>query len=245
MILLLAGTGEARSLAARMAQAGLAAKASFAGALTTIETMPLPTRIGGFGGETCFGRYLEEQGVTAVIDATHPFAEKISARSFRICHGAGIPYLRLQRPEWTAQPEDNWTSVQAQKELSNLIPSKARIFLSVGRKEIGLYHSLFTRPVVMRSIDPPLNLPAAWRSVLGKPPFTIAQEVSLLREQRIDWLVTKNAGGPVSVNKLVAARMLGLNVAMISRPPLPNGITVVETADEAFAWAQSKMKAQP
>lgn len=237
MILLLAGTAEARDLARRLAKAGVQAEASVAGAVSEIEAMPLPTRVGGFGGEDGFLRYLDEAKPTGVIDATHPFAARITDRTARSCAERGLPYLRLNRPAWEAGDGDNWNSVPDAEALPDLIPEGASIFLSVGRKELSRYTSLTGRKVVIRSIDPPDALPDGWISTLGKPPFPLQEEVALFQQHKIDWLVTKNAGGASSATKLIAARHLNLPVAMIARPPLPPGIETVATAEEALIWA--------
>ncbi|WP_407492869.1 cobalt-precorrin-6A reductase [Pseudooceanicola sp. MF1-13] len=237
MILLLAGTAEARDLARRLAKAGVDAQASVAGAVAQIDAMPLPSRVGGFGGDAGFAAYLDETQPTAIIDATHPFAARITDRTARICADRGIPYLRLDRPAWEPGEGDQWHDLPDPDALASLIPEGAAIFLSVGRKDLPRYAGLSGRKVVIRSIDPPGDLPDGWISVLGKPPFPLQEEVALFQDHAIDWLVTKNAGGASSATKLIAARHLKLPVAMIARPPLPNGIDTVATAEEALIWA--------
>lgn len=240
MILLLAGTQEARALASALAEAHIPAMVSLAGAVQRIEEMPLPTQIGGFGGAEGFVACLEREGIRAVIDATHPFAARITARTIAICQQRGLPYLRLDRPAWAREKGDLWHDVPSPEALNAVIPEKARVFLSVGRREISLYQGLGPRPVVMRSIDAPENMPAGWTHVSGKPPFAVADEIALFRAHRIDWLVTKNAGGALSRNKLIAARQMGMPVAMIRRPALPEGGDTCHTVDEALAWAQGQ-----
>ncbi|MEZ5715464.1 MAG: precorrin-6A/cobalt-precorrin-6A reductase [Paracoccaceae bacterium] len=90
-LLLLAGTGEARAIAAGLAEAGVEAVASLAGAVRAPRSLALPTRIGGFGGEAGFRRFLSEECIGAVLDATHPFAARISARTARFAPGWGRP----------------------------------------------------------------------------------------------------------------------------------------------------------
>lgn len=238
MILLLAGTAEARALAEALSGAGIAACASFAGAVAEIDRIALPHRVGGFGGEAGFRRYLSEEGITAVIDATHPFAAQITPRTARVCGDLGLPYLRLQRPAWQAGEGDRWTFVARPEDLPRVIPQGARVFLSVGRKELARYQGLEGREVVLRSIDPPGDLPDGWRCVQGRPPFPVEEEKALFALTGIEWVVTKNAGGASSMAKLVAARQLGLAVAMIERPPLPEGVDVAEDVETALHWAR-------
>ncbi|MGR3323340.1 MAG: cobalt-precorrin-6A reductase [Pseudooceanicola sp.] len=239
MILLLAGTAEGRELAARLAAEGIAATASFAGAVDRIGDVALPRRVGGFGGDDGFRRYLAEEGIGAVIDATHPFADRITGRTHAICAERGLPFCRLERPGWTPVPGDDWTRVAWPEDLPGIIPAGARIFLPVGRKEVHRYHGLVGRDVLLRSIDPPGELPEGWRAMTGRPPFPAGDEAALFSLTGIDWIVSRNAGGAASHGKIAAARKLGLKVAMIDRPGPPPGAHVVETVEAAMDWARA------
>ena len=73
------------------------------------------------------------------------------------------------------------------------------------------------------------------RFVLGRPPFSVEEEVAFFESEGIDWLVVKNAGGLRSRSKLDAARQLGLPVVMQKRPKRPN-VSVVWTVAECMAW---------
>ncbi|MEM7645018.1 MAG: precorrin-6A/cobalt-precorrin-6A reductase, partial [Pseudomonadota bacterium] len=95
-VLVLAGTAEARAVLARTS--GLAVRASLAGRTEAPVDLGVPTRIGGFGGEAGFRAALAE--VSAVLDATHPFAARMTERAVRVCREMGLPYLRLTRPGW-------------------------------------------------------------------------------------------------------------------------------------------------
>ena len=62
-------------------------------------------------------------GVTAVVDATHPFAETISAHAVDACAQAGLPLLRLARPGWTAQPGDDWRAAASLAGAAAMLPA--------------------------------------------------------------------------------------------------------------------------
>jgi len=236
-LLLLAGTSEARELARVLAASGVPAIASLAGATRAPKPIKLPLRTGGFGGEAGFRAYLLEAGITAVLDATHPFAHRISHRTARVCHEKSIPYCQFLRPEWAPGPGDRWTFVASEEEVAGHIPAGARVFLATGRQTLDRFANLSHAHVICRQIDAP-DRPfplARGRFLVGRPPFSTEDEIRLFQGLGIDWLVAKNAGGPASRAKLDAARRLGLNVAMIARPPQPDAPRVATLA-AALDW---------
>ncbi|WP_375255640.1 precorrin-6A/cobalt-precorrin-6A reductase, partial [Yoonia sp.] len=91
--------------------------------------------------------------------------------------------------------------------------------------------------VICRQIDPPdgpFPFPGG-RFLVGRPPFSVADEVALFSALSVDWLVVKNAGGAPSRTKLTAARELHIPVLMIARPAQGNWETV-STIDDALGW---------
>lgn len=241
MILLLAGTTEARILAGYMAEAGIKTVASLAGATRTPVAMAVETRVGGFGGDAGFEAYLDASGITAVIDATHPFAAKITARTARICAARGLPYLRYERPGWRSRPGDAWHEVADYAGLSAIIPVGAQVFLATGRQSLSQMAHLADRHLICRVIDPP-EVPFPYPNgafVVGRPPFSEGKELETLRALKPDWMVVKNAGGASGRAKLDAARRLGISVAMIARPAVPAGIERREQMLDALEWAEA------
>lgn len=240
MILLLAGTTEARGLASYLAEAGIKAVASLAGVTENPLAYPIETRSGGFGGEDGFRAYLKDAGITAVIDATHPFADQITARTARVCGALGLPYLRYERREWRSQPGDAWHEVADVAGLSALIPTGARVFLATGRQSLAIIGPhLPGRYLICRVIDTPAEafpFDGAW--CVGRPPFTGEEEAATFAALTPDWLVVKNAGGAAGRAKLDAARVLGLSVAMIARPKAPEGVERRELMLDALDWAE-------
>ena len=237
-LLLLGGTGEARQIAAGLQSQD--AVISLAGAPRNPDAQPLPTRIGGFGGEAGFLSYLQEAGITAVLDATHPYAQRITARTAAICHAQGVPYMQFLRPPWVAELGDNWTEIGAEKEAADHIPRRSIVFLGTGRQTLVRFANLQGCEVICRQIDPPTEpFPfAGGRYLVGRPPFSVEDELALFQDLGVDFLVVKNAGGTPSRTKLTAARQLGLPVLMIARPPQGDW-PVVETVEGALAWVNT------
>lgn len=222
-ILLLAGTTEARLLARALGERFPSARvtASFAGVVSDLPDLGVPTRIGGFGGAGGLGDYLEAEAVTVVIDATHPFAAQMSRNAASAAAAAGLPLIRLERPAWTPGEDDSWRPMATLEEAAQALPPGARAFLSVGRKEIGLFTHRTDLFGLARMIEPPAQpLPVHWQLVLSRPPQTADEEIALFKSHGITHLVTKNSGGGRSYAKIEAARRLGVPVLMVDRPVL-------------------------
>ena len=242
-LLILGGTGEALALAGRLAELPrLHAVSSLAGRTQSPIRPAGATRIGGFGGVDGLGRYLEEQRIDLVIDATHPFAAEISASAAEACNALGVAHLLLVREPWAAVADDRWIEVAAIEAAAAAIPGSARrVFLTVGRQELEAFARLRETHFLVRLIDPPsAALPLSICTVItGRGPFTAEAERALLLKHRIEALVTKNSGGDATYAKIAAARALGLPVIMVRRPPLPPGEQVA-TVDAAVAWVRAR-----
>lgn len=221
-ILVLGGTSDANGLAKELLKSGFDVVTSFAG---VTENPVLPAgeiRVGGFGGEDGLFDYLKAEGFAALADATHPFAAQISRHGFNAAERAGIPYLRLERAAWTPLPADNWINVPDTEAAVAALPHAARVMLTIGRKEIAPFLSREDLSGVARMIEKPIfDLPPNWALVLARPPFSVEAERELLAFHKITHLITKNAGGKLTVAKLMAARAQRIPVVMIERPQKP------------------------
>ncbi|WP_233492518.1 cobalt-precorrin-6A reductase [Blastococcus sp. TF02A-30] len=235
-VLVLGGTGEARRLATGLDAEGVDVLSSLAGRVADPALPPGGVRIGGFGGADGLVAWLRANPVRAVVDATHPFAAVMTASAARAAEVTGVPLLRLQRPGWRAQPGDDWRWVGSLEEAAEAVAGFARVFLTTGRSGLAAFAGL-TQEVLVRSVDPPEPpLPARTTVVLERGPFSVADELALLREHRVDVVVTKDSGGHLTEAKLTAARELGVPVVLVRRPPLPPGVPTVATVEEATAW---------
>lgn len=239
-LLVLAGTSDARSLLEGLQ--GNDVIASLAGVTRAPADLPAKTRKGGFGGADGFRGYLVENAIKGVVDATHPFASKMTHTAAMVCAELDLPHVILQRPEWVASAGDDWYFVDNVAETAAIIPMGATVFLGTGRQTLAEFSCLEGRKLLARVIDPPRKPVLAEFTgdfLIGTPPFSISEEMALFREKAIEWLVVKNAGGQNSRSKLDAARKLGLPVVMINRPELPEA-HVVGSVDEALKWVQAQ-----
>lgn len=237
-ILLLGGTTEASQMAQRLAEAGFDAVFSYAGRTAHPIAQPLPTRIGGFGGVAGLNGYLVAEGITHVIDATHPFAAGMSRNAHAACGAQGIPLLRLARAPWRAVSGDNWCHFAEIADVPSALPTTpARVFLAIGKQHIGCFTAAPQHHYLLRLVDPPtapLPLPNT-SIVLARGPFDVAGDKALLQTHEITHVVAKNSGGAGAAAKLIAARTLGLPVLMVDRPALPE-TTQADSVEVAMDW---------
>ncbi|WP_425472822.1 cobalt-precorrin-6A reductase [Tepidimonas thermarum] len=236
-VLLLGGTTEASQLAQALAAAHVDAVFSYAGRTDTPVAQPLPTRIGGFGGVKGLSHYLRAERITHVIDATHPFATQMSLHAIQACAQLDLPLLALERPAWQAQPGDRWQHVPDLAAAVAALPAEpARVFLAIGRQNVQPFLDAGRHWFLLRLVDPGFELPTTQGTVvLDRGPFTLANDLALMREHRITHVVAKNAGGVGARAKLDAARALGCPVILIDRPAIPHRPTVATVA-QALQW---------
>ena len=240
-LLILGGTGEAAALAcAALARFGDALRVTTSLAGRTERPGPLPgrVRVGGFGGAVGLARYLVEHGVDRLIDATHPFADRISTQARLACEEAGVPRLLLLRPPWRRQPLDQWIEVDNMAAVAEIVGRVGRrAFLTVGAGEIACFSAATGVRFLVRLVDPPPRpLPLRFYQVIvGRGPFTLAEERHRLERHAIDVLVCKASGGAATEAKIVAARELAIPVIMVRRPP-PEPGEAVESVEAALDW---------
>ena len=236
-ILVLGGTGEARHLATTLVERGDRVVTSLAGRVSK-PAMPVgEVRTGGFGGVQGLVAHLERHRYDAVVDATHPFADTISGNAAAACVTAGVPLVRLQRPGWSHHPladhfawaEDLHTARRIAEGLG------ARPFLTTGRQQLDLFACWDDRYVLARVVDPPdWAVPATWEILRGRGPYTYDAEHDLMVSRRVDVLLTKDSGGALTEAKLRAAHDLDLPVVVVRRPPVVEGVPVVDSVDAAL-----------
>ncbi|WP_433367899.1 cobalt-precorrin-6A reductase [Actinoplanes sp. CA-142083] len=233
-VLILGGTAEGRALAAALS--GYQVISSLAGRTRTPLLPPGEVRIGGFGGVEGLATFLLERRIDVLVDATHPFAESISANAAAAASATGVPLLVLRRPGWTPQAGDDWRRVPDLAQAAALLPHLGhRVFLTTGRQGIAAFAGLDECWFLARSVEPPEPpMPARLEVLLDRGPFTVDGELRLLHDHRIDVLVSKDSGG--SDAKLVAARELGIPVVLVDRPAPPPAAITVATVEEAVAW---------
>jgi precorrin-6A/cobalt-precorrin-6A reductase len=241
VILILGGTAEARALAADLDARGVRATSSLAGRVAQPRLPAGEVRIGGFGGPDGLSAWLREHAVTAVVDATHPFARRISAAAVAACAAAGVPLLRLERPGWSERPGDRWTWVDDIDAAATAVGSLGgRVLLTTGRQDLAAFAAIDRAWFLIRCVDPPSTpLPPHHQLILDRGPYTLEGEGGLIDRHRIELLVTKDSGGSHTVAKLDAARERGVPVIVVRRPSRPD-VDAVPEVGAALAWVLAR-----
>ncbi|WP_271300979.1 cobalt-precorrin-6A reductase [Sphingomonas sp. CV7422] len=237
-ILILGGTTEASALAEALALRGDDATLSYAGRVAQPKAQPVRTRVGGFGGAAGLVDHLRATRVTHLVDATHPFAARMSGNALDAAAMAGVPLVALTRPAWIAIPGDDWRPVDdVQAAVAALAGPRRAVMLALGRMHVPAFAAQPQHRYLLRFVDAPAATPELpdHRLVVDRGPFDVAGDAALMRDHAIEIVVCKNAGGTGAQAKLVAARELGIPVVMIDRPILP-ARREVHTVHDVLRW---------
>lgn len=247
-MLILGGTSEARALASALVTRGLPVVSSLAGRVARPRLPVGEVRIGGFGGPEGLSKWLTEHRVRALVDATHPFAERIGTSAATAADDAGVPLLRLERPGWQPVEGADWRWADSLAHAAQLVgghgepsaPRAERVFLTSGRQGLHAFADLSDQWFLIRCVDrPKAPLPPQREVLLARGPYTLEGETSLMREHRVDLLVTKDSGGELTIAKLHAARDLGIPIVVIRRPVRPETERVADV-DPAIEWVLNR-----
>ena len=236
---MLGGTGEARALAAALHErGGVRVISTLAGRIADPRLPAGEVRVGGFGGPAGLAEYIAAERVDAVVDATHPFAERMSWSAHEACAAAATKLLRLERPPFERDPRIDWREVASLEEAASLLPATGRrVFLTTGRQGLAAFGGVRGAFFLVRCVEvpDPAALPRDHAVILDRGPFTVAGELALIDEHALDVLVTKDSGGEMTQAKLAAARARGMPVIVVGRPRRPDTQTV-QTVEDALAW---------
>ena len=153
-ILILGGTTEARELAGKLeGRAGAEILLSLAGRTAHPREQGVPTRIGGFGGAEGLTRFVQDENIRLLIDATHPYADKISVNADRAARESGVAFLSLRRAPWENRPGDTWI------EVGTLTSAATRTISSAQRARFALSASESARvPIILAIVPVPTSL---------------------------------------------------------------------------------------
>jgi precorrin-6A/cobalt-precorrin-6A reductase len=211
---------------------------SLAGATANPAPTPIPQRVGGFGGTEGLAAFLAHERIGAVVDATHPFASRMSANAVAACQATNTPLVVFTRLPWTPEPGDRWIEVATMDDAVAALGAQPRtVFLTQGRLQLAAFTQAPQHRYIVRAIDRPAEIDALpdRKLILARGPFSLADELALMKRERIEALVTKNSGGRATYAKIEAARALGIEVVIVRQPPAPEA-EALHDLDSVVAW---------
>ncbi len=162
----------------------------------------------------------------------------MSANAVAACRAADTPLVVFTRPPWTPEPGDRWTEVATVEDAAAALGAKPRTaFLTQGRLQLAAFLGAPQHRYIVRAIDRPAEIGALpeCRLILERGPFALADELALMRDERVETLVTKNSGGRATYAKIEAARTLGVGVVMVRRPKPPDAEALYDL-DAVMEW---------
>jgi precorrin-6A/cobalt-precorrin-6A reductase len=266
-LLILGGTGEAKSLAQQLTRLDINVTYSIAG-LVRLPKLDCKIIHGGFSqykndsnsAKNISGltQYLITEKIDYLLDVTHPFATKMSLQAECSAAEANIPYFSFERPQWEPQAGDHWTLVDNENQLLNELAlaintGSKNIFYTQGQIDQNLALQLDAiselneafgpaRYIVRSAKETELPQYSQWIQAIG--PFTIDDEKALLEKYEVDLIVCKNSGGEATSAKLKGARELGIRVLMLQRPIIKDSNNsmnkVFNTLNECFEFVSEK-----
>jgi precorrin-6A/cobalt-precorrin-6A reductase len=245
-LLILGGTSEASALVRRLAdKPDVAAILSLAGATADPAPTPITRRIGGFGGSEGLAAFFARERIDAVVDATHPFASRMSANAVAACLATGTPLVVFTRSAWIHQPDDRWIEVATMDDAVDALGNQRRTaFLTQGRLQLSAFARAPQHRYIVRTIDRPAEIDSLpdCKLILARGPFSLADELALMQREQIETLVTKNSGGRATYAKIEAARALNIEVVILRQPPAPEAETLHDL-DGVMAWLAAHRQA--
>ena len=230
-ILLLGGITEALAIARTLGPRHIY---SLAGIGRVPTDLICQVRVGGFGGAEGLARFIREQGIDLLLDATHPYAAQISHNAAHAARVCGIPCWALRRAAGPPQAGGDGRAVGAWAGLIQALKPFRRPLFTLGREPLQHLHEIPPEQFwTLRALD---VYPGNERcEVIGaRGPFHLEDERVLFERRRIDVLVSKNSGSTATEPKLEVARERGVPVLVLKRPVLPGVDRVFLTLEETY-----------
>jgi precorrin-6A/cobalt-precorrin-6A reductase len=216
--LLLGGTTEALAIARTLDRPHVY---SLAGLGKVPQDLSCQVRVGGYGGASGLAQFMRDNSIDLLVDATHPFAARISANAVAAAAEAQIPCWALRRPGWQAGAGDDWRFISDWPALIETLAPFRRPFFTMGREPLAHLDSIPASQFwTVRCLDvQPGNARA--KIIGARGPFTLADERALFADGNFDVLISKNSGSVATEPKLQVARERRLPVLILQRPALP------------------------
>ena len=190
---------------------------------------------------------LRSRSFGIVVDATHPYADKVTENIASACRNAGVEYLRLLRDSDSGNADGVFVENTAAC-VKYLKSTEGTIFLTTGSKELPAYAELRDR-IYARVLPMQASLQicvdcgiAPDRIIAMQGPFDEEINLAMLRMTGAKYMVTKDTGGPGGYGaKISAAKRAGVQPVIIGRPVQREGMSL----EAVIQLLQSRFDLQP
>ncbi|MDO4288953.1 MAG: precorrin-6A reductase [Eubacterium sp.] len=230
MILVLGGTYDSRKLVEGILEQG---KQVIYSSVTDYNVGSLPEDAGlrvrvGAMDEAGMAALIEDQGVTCLVDATHPYAKEVSLNAIAACEAAGIVYLRMERKRMADDGETTLGFSDYDAMVDYLLTQEGQVLLTTGSRQLEAYDRLPKDRLVVRVLPTAKVLSKCEalgynpkRIIAMQGPFSYEMNTAMMAQYKIRFLTTKDSGVVGGVDeKIQAARDMGVKVLYIKRPDI-------------------------
>lgn len=252
MILLLAGTSDARELALKIKDAGY-------DLLSTVVTENAAKELMQTGLNVQVGRLTDTEmvdliqckKVEVIVDASHPFAEEASKNAIRAAAKAKVPYIRYERESQTFHYEKMIVAASYEEAADIAATKKGVVMLTTGSKTLQIFtEKLLENPDIrliarmlprLDNIEKCEQLGFPQKNIVAiQGPFTKEFDQALYKQYGVTVMITKESGKVGSVDeKVEAAKDLGIEIIMIGRPKINYGNVYSNFSDVIQALQQT------
>lgn len=237
MILVLAGTSDARELAVRIKESGyeLLSTVVTDNAAKSMEEAGLPVQVGRLTAQDLVS-LIAGKGVHCVVDATHPFAEEASKNAMAAAQEAGVPYIRYERESLSAPGSEKLIVVEDYVQAAELAAEKKGvIMLTTGSKTLKIFTDrllgLPDTTLVARMLPRLDNMQKCEELGLEQKnivamqgPFSKDLNKALYDHYKVTLMITKESGKVGAFDeKVEAALEMGIETIVIGRPKIEYG----------------------
>ncbi|MBW4649535.1 MAG: cobalt-precorrin-6A reductase [Kastovskya adunca ATA6-11-RM4] len=174
-------------------------------------------------------RFCKKWQITAILDASHPYAIAVSKSAITLASQYQIPYLRFERPTLETSTPGLIHLDSFETLINGNYLEGQRVLLTVGYKALPLFKDWRDRATLFARILPSVaSLEAALaagftadRIIAFRPPIPSELEKALWRHWDISLVVTKASGkaGGEAIKRTVAAE-LAIPLVVIARPEI-------------------------
>lgn len=244
-VLIFSGTTEGRTLAEHLTSLKIEVHVRVAteyGAEVMDDTNGMDVKIGSCGGANGIASVISDNGIEIVVDATHPYATRISAHVKEACDTTGVEYIRIIRDKSTGH-QDVIEVGDISEAVDYLKDTKGNILITTGAKDASEYTKIpdYQNRITIRVLSTPesvkrcIDLGFKERNVIAaKGPFSEDANFRTLRDVDASFMVTKDSGTSGGFEeKIRAAERAGVNVIVIRRPeehgvPYDEAVRIIE-----------------